>query len=87
MLQRFPVALTTRLESDAELLSAEDADVPLRWRRLLEFYYYYRETRIRATAQVVFAGIVDSDRAQQEVTELAGLDVRQVVASTVSRGC
>ena len=28
VLQRFSVALTTRLESDAELLSAEDADVP-----------------------------------------------------------
>ena len=30
VLQHFCVALTTRLESDAELLSAEDADVPLR---------------------------------------------------------
>ena len=50
-LQRFRVALTTRLESDAELLSAEDADVPLRWRRLLEFYEH-SETRIRATARL-----------------------------------
>ena len=32
----------TRLESDAELLSAEDADVPLRWRRLLESYDHRR---------------------------------------------
>ena len=34
VLQCFRVALTTCLESDAELLSAEDADVPLCWRRL-----------------------------------------------------
>lgn len=67
--QRFRVALTTRLESDAELLSAGDADVPLRWRRLLEFYDHC-ETRIRATAQVAFAGVVDSHRAQQELIEL-----------------
>ena len=59
VLQRFRVALTTRLESDAELLSAEDADVLLRWRHLLEFHDH-SETRIRATAQVVFAGVVDS---------------------------
>ena len=65
VLQRFRVAPTTRLESDAELLSSEDADVPLRWRRLLEFYDH-RETRIRATAQVVFADVVDSHRAQQD---------------------
>ena len=76
--QRFCVALTTRLESDAELLSAEDADVLLRWRRLLEFYDH-RETQIRATAQVVFANVVDSHRAQQELIEL-----QQVVAPTVS---
>ena len=69
VLQRFRVALTTHLESDAELLSAEDADVPLRWRRILEFYDR-RETRIRATAQVAFAGVVDSHRAQQELIEL-----------------
>ena len=49
VLQRFGVALTTRLESDAELLLAEDTDVPLRWRRFLEFYDH-RETRIRAAA-------------------------------------
>ena len=67
--QRFRVALTTRLESDAELLLAEDADMPLRWRRLLEFYDH-SETRIRATAQVVFADVVDSHRAQQELFEL-----------------
>ena len=36
VLQRFRAALTTRLENDAELLSAEDAHVPLRWRRLLQ---------------------------------------------------
>ena len=60
------MALTTRRENDAELLSAEDADVPLRWRLLLEFYDH-RETRIRASAQVVFAGVVDSHRAQQDV--------------------
>ena len=69
VLQRFFVALTTRLESDAELLSAEDADVSLRSRRLLEFYDH-RETRIRATVQVVFAAVVDSRRAQQELIEL-----------------
>ena len=69
VLQRFRVALTTRLESDAELLSAEDADVPLRWRRFLEFYDH-RETRIRTTEQVVFAGVVDSHRVQQELIEL-----------------
>ena len=59
VLQRFRVTITTRLERDAELLSAEEADVPLRWRRLLEFYDR-SETRIRATAQVAFAGVVDS---------------------------
>ena len=48
---------------------AEVADVPLRWRRFLEFYDH-RETRIRATAQVVFAGVFDSHRAQQELIEL-----------------
>ena len=53
-LQHFRVTITTRLERDAELLSAEEADVPLRWRRFLEFYDH-RETRIRATAQVMFA--------------------------------
>ena len=35
VLQRFRVALATRLESDAELLSADNADVPLRRKRLL----------------------------------------------------
>ena len=69
VLQRFCVALATRLESDAELFLAEDAVVPLRWRRLLEFYHH-RETRIRATVQVVFADVVDSHRAQQELIEL-----------------
>ena len=44
-------------------------DVALRWRRFLEFYDH-RETRIRATAQVMFAGVVDSHRAQQELIEL-----------------
>ena len=68
-LQRFRVALTIRLESDFELLSAEDAHVPLRWRRILEFYDHL-ETRIRATAQVVFACVVDSHRAQHELFEL-----------------
>ena len=68
VLQRFRAAFTTRLESDAELISAEIADVLLRWRRLLEFYDH-RETRIRATAQVVFADVVES-RAQQELIEL-----------------
>ena len=48
---------------------AEVADVPLRWRRLLEFYDH-RETQIRATAQVVLADVVDSHRAQQELIEL-----------------
>ena len=61
VLQRFCVALTTRLESDA--------DVPLRWRRQFEFHDH-RETRIRATVQVVFADVVDSHRAQQELIEL-----------------
>ena len=69
VLQRSRAAFTTRLESDAELISAENADVPLRWRRLLEFYDH-GETRIRATAQVVFADVVDSHRAQQELFEL-----------------
>ena len=68
-IQRFRVALTTRLESDAELFLAEVADVPLRWRRFLEFYDH-SETRIRATAQVVFAHVVDSHRAEQELIEL-----------------
>ena len=67
--QRSRAALTTCLESDAELLSAEIADVLLRWRRFLEFYDH-RETQIRAAAQVVFAGVVDSHRAQQELIEL-----------------
>ena len=69
VLQCFRAALTTRLESDAELPWAEEADVPLRWRRFLEFYDH-RETRIRATAQVMFAGAIDSHRAQQELFEL-----------------
>ena len=69
VLQHFRVALTTRLESDAELFSAEDADVPLRWRRLFEFYDH-REMRIRANSQVSFAGVVDSHRAQLELIEL-----------------
>ena len=69
VLQHFRVALTTRLESDAELLSAEDADVPLRWRRLSEFFDH-SEKRIRATAQIVFAGVVESHCAQQELIEL-----------------
>ena len=47
------VALTTRLESDAELFSAEIADVLLRWRRLSEFHDHH-ETRTRA-AEVEFA--------------------------------
>ena len=69
VLQRFRVALTTCLESDAELLSGEDADVTLRWRRIVEFYDH-RETRIRATAQVAFAGVVDSHCGRQELIEL-----------------
>ena len=69
ILQRFRAALTTRLECNEELLLAEVADVPLRWKRFLEFYDH-RETRIRATAQVVFADVVDSHRAQQELIEL-----------------
>ena len=69
VLQRFRVALTTRLESDAELFLAEVADVPLRWRRFLEFYDH-SETRIRATAKVAFADVVDSHRAEQELIEL-----------------
>ena len=70
VLQRFRAALTTRLESDAELISAENADVPLRWRCLLEFYDH-SETQIRVTPQVVFAGVVDSHCAQQELIELS----------------
>ena len=62
VLQCFRVALTTRLESDAELLLAEDTEVPLRRRRFLEFYNHH-ETRIRAAAQVVLADVVDSHRA------------------------
>ena len=69
VLQRFSVALTTRLESVAELFSAEHADVPLRWRRFLELYDH-SETRIRATAQVAFADVVDSHSAQLELIEL-----------------
>ena len=63
------MALATRLESDAELLSAENADVPLRWKRLVEFYDH-SETRIRATAQVAFAGVVNSHCTQQKLIEL-----------------
>ena len=69
VLQCFRVALTTCLERDAELLSAEIADVLLCWRRFLEFYDHC-ETRIRATAQFVFADVVDSHCAQQELIEL-----------------
>ena len=69
VLQRSRAAFTTRLESDAELISAENADVPLRWRRLLEFHDR-SETRIRASAQVVFADVVDSLRAEQELIEM-----------------
>ena len=45
VLQRFRAALTTRLESDAALISAENADVPLRWRCLLEFYDHSESLR------------------------------------------
>ena len=69
VLQRFRAALTTCRESDAVLLSAENADVLLHWRRLPEFYDH-SETRIRATAQVDFADVVDSHCAQQELIEL-----------------
>ena len=69
VLQWFRAAFTTRLESDEELFWAEAADVPFRWRRFLEFYDH-SETRIRVTAQVAFAGVVDSHRAQQELIEL-----------------
>ena len=68
ILQRFRAALTTRLESNEQLFLAEVADALLRWRRFLEFYDH-RETRICATAQVVFADVVDSHRAQQELIE------------------
>ena len=57
------------LKATRSCFRAEDADVPLRWRRLLEFHDH-RETRIRAIAQVVFAGVVDSHCAQQELIEL-----------------
>ena len=43
--------------------------MPLRWRRLLEFYDHH-ETQIRAAVQVVLADVVDSHRAQQELVEL-----------------
>ena len=69
VLQCFRVTPTKRLESDGELLSAEDADVPLRWRCLFEFHDHC-ETWIRATAQVAFAVVVDSHSAQQELIEL-----------------
>ena len=69
VLQRFRVALSAPLEMDAELFSAEIADVLLRWRRFLEFYDH-RKMRTRATAQVMFAGVIDSHRAQQELFEL-----------------
>ena len=69
VLQRFHVTLITRLETDAELISAEIADVLLRWRLFLEFYDH-SETRNRVTAQVVFADVVDSYRTQQELIEL-----------------
>ena len=72
VLQRSREALTTRLESDAELFSAEDADVFLRWKRFLEFYDHC-VTRIRSTAQVAFAGVVDSHCAQQELIELLSI--------------
>ena len=48
---------------------AEVADALLRWRRFLEFYDH-PETRICATAQVVFADVVDSHCAEQELIEL-----------------
>ena len=69
VLQRFRVALTTRLDSDAELFLAEVAEVPLRWRRFLEFYDH-SERRIRAIAQVAFADAVHSHRSEQELIEL-----------------
>ena len=69
VLQRFRVALTKHLESDAELFLAEVAHVPLRWRRFLEFCDH-SETRIRATSQVAFADVVDSHCGQQELIEL-----------------
>ena len=43
--------------------------MPLRWRRLLEFYDH-SETRIRATAQIAFADVVDSYSPQHELIEL-----------------
>ena len=85
VLQCFRVALTTRLERDAELLSAEIVDVLLRWRRFLEFYDH-SETRIRATAQVALADLDDSHRAQQDLIELLSW-VRNRWWLTVSRGC
>ena len=57
------------LKATRSCFFAEVADAPLRWRRFLEFCDH-RETRIRATAQVVFADVVDSRRAQQELIEL-----------------
>ena len=72
VLQRSRVALTTRRESDAELFSAEDADVLLRRKRLLEFYDH-SVTRIRAIAQVAFAGVVDSHCTKQELIELLSM--------------
>ena len=63
------MALTTRLESDTGLLSAEDADVLLHWRRFLEFYDH-RVTRIRATAHFMFTGVIDSHHARQKLFEL-----------------
>ena len=51
------------------MILAEIADVLLRWRRFLGFYDH-SEARIRATAQVPFAGVIDSHRAQPELIEL-----------------
>ena len=53
-----------------ELLSAEDADVTMRWRRFFEQLYNHSETLIRATAQVAFADVVDIHSAQPELIEL-----------------
>ena len=78
--QRFRSALATRLESTEELFLAEVAVAPLRWRRILEFSDHSK-TRIRATAQVVLADVVDSHRAQQVLIELLSLGARQAVGS------
>ena len=60
--------------SHSEVLALEESQMCSTWAQQAHDaflgFYDHRETRIRTTAQVVFADVVDSRRAQQELIEL-----------------